>query len=112
MQIMQIIITWTKQDVPKREKQLKSVLKLIKWMEIDIQHINDVIENENLFVISELSLYLMLTHLNDNGLTFAKFHSVLDSLNQKYSHIQNEKEVEDMGTICKVRSIVKFFQSI
>lgn len=99
---MEVIINWTKQDIPKRERQLKSILKLIKWMEIDIQHINDIIENENLFVTSEMALYLMLTHLNENGLTFAKFHSVLDTLNQKYSNIQNNKEEENLGTICKV----------
>lgn len=102
MQIMDIIINWTKQDVQKREKQLKSVLKLIKWMEIDIERVNDMIENENLFVMSELSLYLMLTHLNDNGLTFAKFNTVLDTLNQKYCHFETEREVEDVGTISKV----------
>ena len=110
MQIMQVILNWTKHDVTKREKQLKSILKLIKWTEIDIQYINDIIENENLFVTSELSLYLMLKHLNDNGLTFAKFHTVLDTLNQKYCNFQSEKQKEQMGTISKVKISKKRFK--
>lgn len=110
MQIMQVIINWTKHDVTKRERQLKSILKLIKWTEIDIQYINDIIENENLFVTSELSLYLMLKHLNDNGLTFAKFHTVLDTLNQKYCNFQGEKQKEELGTISKVKISKKKFK--
>lgn len=110
VQIVGIILDWVRYDLPNRERQLSIIVKHLKCSQMDSQYLNEIIDSNPMFSTSEVSLYIVLRHFRDCGLTFERYLGVVEELSVKYGDLLiTERKIDAHENIQKVCEIFIYF---